>query len=117
MTEIVLAVPKRALAVLPRLAPVNRREHDEPGRRFRSHDALPDIRAERTPLLERVPIGGIVVDAGRRRDPGGWTADDICFRRVKIAAGRIDAKRPARSAKLLPRREPERMAENVADHR
>src|SRR5215510_13083788 len=34
---------------------------------------------------------------------------------MKIAARRIDAKRPARFAKLFPRREPERMAQQIAN--
>src|SRR5213596_1887675 len=117
MTEVVLAVPKRALAVLPRFAPVNRRERNEPLRGFQSNDPLPFIRIERAPLLERMSIGGVVVHARSRRDPRRRTADDVRFRWVEIAAGRVHPERPARSAKLLPRGEAERVPEDVADGR
>jgi hypothetical protein len=117
MTEIVLAVPKCALAVLPRFAPVNRREHDEPVRRFRSGDPAPFVRVERAPLLERMSIGGIMVHTRGRRNSRRWTADDVRFSRMEIAAGRVHAERPARSAKLFPRRQPERVSEDVADGR
>src|SRR5437667_4843131 len=117
MTEVVLAVPKRALAVLPRFPPVNRRERDEPLRRFRSNDPPPFVRIERAPLLERMSIGGVVVHARSRRDPRRRTADDVRFRWMEIAAGRVHPERPARSAKLFPRREPERVPEDVADDR
>jgi hypothetical protein len=36
---------------------------------------------------------------------------------MKIAAGRIDAQRPARAAKFLPRRQAKRVAEQMADAR
>jgi len=55
--EIVLAVPERTLAVLPRLAPVDRRQRDE-----KRIVAL--LRRERAALLERVPVGRVVVHAG-----------------------------------------------------
>src|SRR5206468_7889916 len=41
----------------------------------------------------------------------------VRFRWMEIAAGRAHPERPARSAKLLPRGEPERVPEDVADGR
>jgi hypothetical protein len=104
VTQVVLAVSKRAFAVLPRLAPVDRRQRDEkqPFRPFQ---------VERAALLERVAVGGVVIDAliqARSRY-------DVGFSRVQIAARRVDPQRPSRLAKLLPRGESERVAQDIAD--
>ena len=50
-----------------------------------------------------------VAEAGRR------AGDHVRLGRVQIAAGWVDAQRPARRAELLPRGEAERVAQQVAD--
>jgi hypothetical protein len=104
VTEIVLAVAERALAVLPRFTPVDRCQRDE-------KDTVGPVQRERAPLLERVAVGGVVIDAliqARSRY-------DVGFSRVQIAARRVDPQRPSRLAKLLPRGESERVAQDIAD--
>src|SRR5262249_1686241 len=110
VTEIVLAVAERALAVLPGLAPVNRGERDEPRRRV-ADGVRPDGRVERAAVLQRMTIGRVVPDTAA----GGAAADHVRFGGMQVAAGRIDAERPARAAELLPRRQAERMAQHAAD--
>jgi hypothetical protein len=56
-----------------------------------------------------------VIDAGAIGDAGNGAGDDVGFGRMKIAARRIDAQRPARAAEFLPRRESQRVAEQMAD--
>ena len=67
VTEIVLAVAERALAVLPRLAPVDRRQRDQ-SRRSAPQRRAARLGIERAALLQRVPIRRVVIDAPRRRD-------------------------------------------------
>ena len=58
MPEIVLAVPEGALAVLPRLAPVNGRERDEEGvRALTGFRQAPGLAVEGAAPLDRVSIG------------------------------------------------------------
>ncbi len=106
VSGVVLAIAKRALAVLPGFAPVNRRqtheesahgqERDEPGRHFAG---------QRRAALERVVARQVMVKTGvdlpERRDHG------VAFRRVQVAARGVGAKCPAAGARLLPGREPE----------
>ena len=53
--------------------------------------------------FERMPIRRVVIHAGPIGQARQRTEDDVGFRRMKIAARRIDAQRPARPAILLPR--------------
>ena len=100
VAEVVLAVAERALAVLPRLAPVDRGQHHEPGVRF-GNSAAPLPRIDAAALVERVSIGGVVIHA-RRWNSRDRTADHVGFGRMQVAARRVHAQRPARSAKRLP---------------
>src|ERR1051326_8595865 len=116
MTEIVLAVAECAFAVFPRLAPVNRREHDEPWGPVGTGRAAPPLRIDAAALLECVSIGGVVIDA-RCRNTGHRVADDVRFGGMKIAARGVDAQGPARSAELLPCRKTKRVAKDIAERR
>src|SRR5207244_12410992 len=62
VAEIVLAVAEAALAVLPRLAPVNRGERNEPRGFIVADGAVPHCGVECAPFLERVTIRGIVIN-------------------------------------------------------
>ena len=71
MPEIVLAVAEGALAVLPRLAPVNGRERDEEGvRALPGFRQAPDLAVEDATPLDCVSIGRVVPDAGCLREIG-----------------------------------------------
>ena len=104
MTGVVLAIPERPLAVLPRFAPVDRRQADEePG--ASSGEGRPGVRVKGRALFQRVFTRRIVTDA--------TVADDVGLCRMQVAAGRIDAQRPARITMLLPRRQAKRAAQEL----
>ncbi len=114
MTEIVLAVPERPLAVLPRLPPVDRRQGHEDDV-FALRHRRPITLIEGTALLEDVPLCVVVVHGGSVGQARERTADDVGLGRMEVAARRIDAQRPSRRSEDFPRRQPERMAEEIAD--
>src|ERR1035438_1948696 len=65
MTDIVLAVPERTLAILPGLPPMNGREpHEESALRKRCRQGCPDQGIEIRAALEAVRLRCVVVDAG-----------------------------------------------------
>ena len=110
VTDIVLAVAERALAVLPGLAPVDRRQ----ARRGTIHrSAAPGLASGRTSIrhLQRAPRAHV---RAARSDARG-RPDDVGLGGMEIAARRIDAQRPARRSELLPRRQPHRAAQELAD--
>jgi len=78
---------------------------------------IPDRSIELAPLIERVAIGRVVIDAGDVAETGRRPRDEVRLGRMQIAARRVDAQRPACAAILLPRREPERVAQEIADAR
>ena len=104
VADIVLAVAERAVAVLPRLAPEDRGQADE-NRLFRQavapvqHNPLaqraPDVRGQPRPHLQAVLGRGVVRDDRRVAQPGESAADQVALGRVQVAAGRVDAQRPA----------------------
>ena len=105
---VVLAVPERALAVLPRLAPGDRRKPDEEplGERPLLEDGA---------LHEGVVVGPIVEDAGPGRDASHGRQDHVALGRVEVPRGRVHAERPPAAAGHLPRRDGERVVEEVGD--
>ncbi len=106
MSDVVLAVPEGALTVLPRLAPVNRCERDE--KTFLTIE-------ERLPLVEghgRALLNGMFA---RRVVQDAPVVDDVGLGGVKVAAGRIDAQRPARLSIGLPGGQPHRVAKEPGD--
>ncbi len=113
--HVVLTVAERTLAVFPRFSPMDGRQSDQPA--VRLHPGVsPCRRIECAAPLETMAIGRVVIDAGRIAEPGRFTNDDVRFGRMEIPARRIDPQRPARGAKLLPRREAEGVAKNGADN-
>src|SRR5438309_4902796 len=91
VAAIVLAVPERALAVLPRFATVNRRERDKQRRVRIADDCRPRGGRERAPLFERMPIRRVMIDARRVGHSAQRTADDVRFGGMEITARWIDA--------------------------
>ena len=96
MTGVVLAVAKRALAVLPRLAPDDRRQR-RPGNPWRRGGERLGRRPriQHASLFERMLARRVVADATVADDPG--------LGRMQVAARRIDAQRPARLAGIASR--------------
>ena len=115
VTEIVLAVAERPLAVFPRFAPMNRRQRDEQDVRSAAERALPRAFVEQAAQFERVTIRGVVIDRRLISQSMQRAANDIRLGRVEVAAGRIDSERPPRRLEMLPRREPQRMPQHVAN--
>src|SRR5256885_9947917 len=115
MTYIVLAVPERALAVFPRLTPLDEGERAEPPRAIGVRRAEPRRWIERASQLERVTVCGVVIDRRVGASASAGTGDDIRFGRMEVAARRIDAQRPTRLAKLFPGGQAEGMTQNGAD--
>ena len=107
MPTIVLTVAPRPHSVLPCLAPVDRAQaqHDatilESGR--------PAWMVERCPSFQRVIAAHIVIDA--RRQSGKIRAQQIAFRGMQIATGRIATQRPPIAAERFPGRQAERELE------
>ena len=87
VADVVVAVAEGPFAVLPRLAPVDRRETDQngsfgqlsgdPGPRF-----VRQLQAEFHRMRER----GVMVDRGTRMKAGGRPGDQVALGRMKIAA-------------------------------
>ncbi len=115
MPQIVLAVAKGALAVFPGFAPVNRCQRDQdqvgPAGARRSPNGV----VEQAALLEDVTVRGVVVHARAIAQSQPRATDNVRFRRMKISARRVHAKRPARPLELFPRGKAERMTQHVAD--
>ena len=107
MPAIVLAVAPRPHSVFPCLAPVDRAQaqHDaavlESGR--------PARMVERGPSFQRVIAAHVVIDA--RRQSGKIRAQQIAFRGMQIAAGRIATQRPTIAAERFPGRQTKRELE------
>jgi hypothetical protein len=104
--DVVLAIPEGTLAVLPCLAPVNRRERNEEAL-VTSEERLPLIEGHDGPLLDCVFTRRVVKDAP--------IVDDVGFGWVEVAAGRIDAECPAGFSIGFPRGEPHRVAQEPGD--
>ena len=112
MARVVLAVAEGALAVLPRLAPVDRRE---PSRnacggkpRMRRASSASGQSARRSRPCSRRRVMEQARRLAQLRDPAD---QHVALGGMQIAARRIHAQRPARAARLLPRRERERVFE------
>src|SRR5262245_13238782 len=104
MSCIVLAVPKRALAVLPGLAPVDGRQRDEYA------CATTRIRApggKRRPSFERMLARGVMRDALR--------VDQIGLGRMQISTRRVDPEGPTRGSILLPCRQAHPASQPIGD--
>ena len=92
--DVVLAIPEGTLAVLPCLAPVDRRECNEEAL-VTSEERLPLIDGHGGALLDGVFARCVVKDAP--------FVDDVGFGRVEVAARRIDAECPAGFSIGFPR--------------
>ena len=98
MSQVVLAVAERALAVFPRLAPMNGRERNEKCVRRETGSSesgeIPRCGLEDRAPLEGVPIGRVVPDAGvspkssiGAPDAGSQgTRDNVSLGWMKVAA-------------------------------
>ena len=115
VSEVVLAVAERPLAVLPRFAPVNGRERDQHDVVSSADSAPPRVVVERASQFERVTVRRVVVDRRPVGQPGHGSAHDVGFGRVEVAARRVHAQRPPRRLEHLPRRQSQRVPEHVAD--
>ena len=115
VSHVVLAVAERALAVLPRFAPMNGGQRDEQHVRPSATGAIPRTRVEHAAHLERMTIRGVVIHRRLVGEARQRSADHIRFGGMEIPARRVDPQRPSRRLKTLPRRESERMPEHVAD--
>ncbi len=116
VAAIVLAVAVRALAVLPRLAPMDRREPDEERARRKAIGELAprsarDLRAH----LERVLARSVVREHRHGAQSVDRPAEEVALRRMQVAARRVDAQRPHRAPRLLPRGHCERILEEARD--
>src|SRR5688572_25292414 len=114
MARVVLAVAEGALAVLPRLAPVDGGESDE--ERARGQAAC-EKRIELGwavgAALERVAARRVMEKSRRFAQLRNAIDEEIALGGMQVAARRIHAQRPARAARLLPRRERERVLEKA----
>ena len=72
-----------------------------------SSSAASSAASKTTSLFECVVTSGVVAYASR--------TDHVGLGRMEITARRVDAQRPARRAVLLPRRQPHRAAQKLAD--
>ena len=117
VAEVVLAVAERPLAVLPRFAPVDGRQRDEHDVVSSRDSAPPRVAIEYASLFERMTVRRVVIDGRLVGQPGHRSAHDVGFRRVEVAAGRVDPQRPPRRLEHLPRRQPQRVPKHIADGR
>ena len=106
--DIVLAVPERALTVLPGFSPKDGRQtHEEGSFSFRERRYVlgPELRVENRSPLESVVPRRVVVHGRRVTQPvdRGWNG--IALGRMKIAARRVRAQGPRRPLESLPRRQ------------
>jgi hypothetical protein len=116
VTGVVVAITEGPLAVLPRFAPVNGRQaHQERSLRELCRDLPPCFTRQLHPELERVRERRVVVDRRPRMKPGDGSGDQVPFSRVKIAARRIDPKRPTGAPRLLPGGEGEGILKELGD--
>ena len=110
--DVVLAVAERALAVLPGLAPVNRRQRREEAALRQPVQPPPARLPRRARIVLRARARPARSDTRRAAAPATpGPTDDVALGGMQIAARRIDAKRPARRARLLPGRQAEAVAE------
>ena len=116
VADVVLAIPERALAILPGFSPVNGGEPDEErALRKRGGQPCPDLGIELRASLEAVLLGCVVVDAGTFAEAAERREERVALGRVEVPAGGIDAKRPLGLVELLPRRQREGVAEEERD--
>ena len=113
VSDIVLAISERALAVLPRLPPLNRGQCDEESLAA-AQKRPPGWRWKRRALLERVFARRVVKDAP--------VVDDVGLGGMQIPARRVDAQRPTCLTIGLPCRQAHRIPQEpghrpVADRR
>ena len=105
MSDVVLAISKRAFTVLPRLAPVHRAEPDQKRLRTERCRQLVEVRlGEFGSSFEGVQLGCVVVDTGPVAQPLLRPDHQIAFGRMQIPARRIAPQRPACRSRLLPGR-------------
>ena len=110
--QVVLAVAEGALAVLPRLAPGDRAQHDqERARRQLARDPLPQRRRQARAQLERVLPRAVVHEHRPPVEALERGQQRVALGRVQVAAGGVDAQRPARALVLLPGGQAERVLE------
>jgi hypothetical protein len=118
MAEVVLAVAKRSLAVLPRLAPGDRAEAEQQARRRQAAAQRgPGVGIDGGAALERVQQRTVVIEAWPRGQAVDRRREQVGLGRVQVAARWIDAQRPARCALLLPRRQREAVKQQGVDPR
>ena len=103
VADVVLAVAIRALAVFPRLAPVDRGQADEDRvRRQTGGQRLPHVEGEGRAHLQRMLARRVVRDHRRLGQPRHRPADQIPLGGVQVAAGWVDAQRPPLASVLFP---------------
>ena len=100
--DIVLAVSECALAVLPRLPPLNRGQRHEESLAAAQERPQGSRRKNRA-LLECVLARRVVKDAP--------VVDDVSLGWMQVSAGRVDAQRPTRVPIGLPCRQAHRIAQ------
>ena len=104
MTGIMLAIAEGPLPIFPGLTPVNCRQGNQKPRPPAAEPG-PALRPQVTPLFQGVLTRRIV--------PHAAVPNHVRLGGVQVAAGWIDAQRPAGVAVLLPGGEPERAAEKL----
>ena len=114
VTEVMLAIAKGALPVLPRLPPMNRGQPDE-DRLGRTSLAqrLPQRHANLRPDLERMFLRCIVAAHRNRTEIIHRTAEQVALGRVQVAARRVDPERPSGPTRALPGRDRQAVEEEL----
>lgn len=113
VADVVIAVPESPLAVLPGLAPENRREGDVKGRIVGS---VEEFRGESLgAAFHRMGFGRVVSEESGGVEGGDGRGDDVGFGGVEVAAAGVDAEGPRGEAGGLPRGEGEGVVEETRE--
>ena len=112
VSDVVLAVAKRAFAVFPRFPPMDGTQpHEEGLRGIGLQEAFDRPGRTLPPVLQAVFFGCIVIKPRLQRKTGDFPDQQIALRGMQIAAGRIAPQRPAVSPVFFPRRNGEAVFE------
>ena len=110
MPHVVLTIAKRSLAILPRFPPVHGSKADKKGVRGKFlHEQIKAVLRQLGAQLQRMLLGGVVMQTRERRHAGDSVDEQVTFGRMQVAARRIGSKRPPHLACLLPGRNRQRI--------
>ena len=104
MPRIMLAIPKGALTIFPRLSPVNGGKPHQKGPWGKIfHECRKQLIGNLRTPFERVLLRRVMVKAGGQRGIRKPPDQQVALGGMQVAAGGIATKRPTRVANLLPR--------------